>query len=75
MHNKRCYTGKIKKGDDEITLVAGDKDYVPVVEDLVSEDFKVDVVFWDHAADELKKAASKFVSLNPHLNILTKIWI
>lgn len=72
---KDAYTGKIKKGEDEITLVAGDKDYVPMVEDLVAEGFKVDVVFWDHAADELKKAASRFISLNPHLGTLTKVWV
>jgi len=72
---KDAYTGKIIKGKDEITLVAGDKDYVPMVEDLVAEGFKVDVVFWDHAADELKKVASRSISLNPHLGTLTKVWV
>ncbi len=72
---KDAYTGKIKKGEDEITLVAGDKDYVPVIEDLVKEGFKVDIVFWNHAADELKAAASRFISLNPHLGALTKVWV
>lgn len=72
---KDAYTGKIDKDNDEITLVAGDKDYVPVIEDLVSEGFKIDVVFWDHAAPELKAAGSQFISLNPHLANLTKVWV
>jgi uncharacterized LabA/DUF88 family protein len=51
-------------------LVAGDKDYVPVIEDLKSEGYRIVVVFWDHAADELKKAGTKFISLNQWLNHL-----
>ncbi|MBL9151968.1 MAG: NYN domain-containing protein [Verrucomicrobiales bacterium] len=66
---KDAYT-VIDKKVDEITLVAGDKDFVPVVEDLVAEGFKVEVVFWDHAARELRDAATSFVSLNPHLTLL-----
>ena len=71
---KDSYAGVIHKQNDEITLVAGDKDYVPVIEDLIDEGFTVDVVFWDHAAAELRDAASNFVSLNPHLSALTKVW-
>lgn len=67
--------GTIDPKNDEITLVAGDKDYVPVVEDLVGEGFKVDIVFWEHAASELKNAASSFFNLNPHLSTLTKAWM
>lgn len=62
---KDAYT-IIDKTVDEITLVAGDKDFEPVVADLRAEGFKIDVVFWDHAAKELKEAASRFISLNPH---------
>lgn len=54
----------IDKTDSEIVLVAGDKDYVPVIEDLKKEGFSVVVVFWEHAAKELKEAATKFISLN-----------
>lgn len=68
---KDAYT-IINKNEDEITLVAGDKDFVPVIEDLVAEGFKVEVVFWEHAARELKDAASSFTPLNPHLGILEK---
>lgn len=71
---KDAYSGVITKGRDEMTLVAGDKDFVPVVEDLVASGFIVDVVFWNHAATELKQAATKFVDLNPYLDHLTKKW-
>lgn len=60
---KDAYT-KIDRKNEEIILVSGDRDYVPVIEDLKSEGFTVVVVFWDHAAKELKESASKFISLN-----------
>ncbi|GGY33564.1 hypothetical protein GCM10011297_03190 [Bacterioplanes sanyensis] len=68
---KDAYT-KVNKDDSEIVLVAGDKDYVPVIEDLKSEGYRVVVVFWDHAAYELKQAANKFISLNQWLSYLQK---
>ncbi|HVB82544.1 MAG TPA: NYN domain-containing protein [Candidatus Binataceae bacterium] len=55
------------KPDDVFTIVAGDKDYMPAVEQMRADEFRVDVVFWEHAATELKNACSKFISLNPHL--------
>jgi uncharacterized LabA/DUF88 family protein len=66
---KDAYT-LINKDTSEIILVAGDKDYMPVIEDLKSEGFKVIVVFWDHAARELKETATKFISLNQWLDYL-----
>lgn len=60
------------KDKDEVTLVAGDKDYVPAVEKLTKRGIKVYVLFWDHAAKELKAVASSFVSLNSHLAFLNK---
>lgn len=69
---KDAYSGKINRETDEITLVAGDKDFVPVVEDLVENGFTVHVVFWDSAAPELKAAGTQFVSLNPFLAHLSK---
>lgn len=60
---KDAYT-KIDKSNSEIVLVAGDKDYVPVIEDLKSEGFRVVVVFWNQAARELREAATKFISLD-----------
>lgn len=68
---KDAYTS-INKETSEIILVAGDKDYMPVIEDLKSEGFKVIVVFWDHAAKELKETATKFISLNKWLDYLQK---
>lgn len=59
------------KENCQIVLVSGDKDYVPVVADLTQNGFHVTVVFWDHAAQELKDAASKFVSLDPYFEELT----
>lgn len=67
---KDAYT-IIDKADSEICLVAGDKDFVPVVEDLVAEGFSVDVVFWEQAAQELKDVCSNFTCLNPYLDHLT----
>jgi uncharacterized LabA/DUF88 family protein len=55
---------------DEVTLVAGDADYVPTIERLKKRGFAFHIVFWDHASRELKEAASKFISLNPYLDHL-----
>lgn len=66
---KDAYT-IINKAEDEITLVAGDKDFEPVVTDLRAEGFRVDVVFWGHAARELREAASNFISLDTHLDTI-----
>ena len=63
---------RIDKASSEITLVAGDKDFEPVVQGLVSEKYSVIVAFWDHAAQDLKSAATSFFSLNPWLNHLTR---
>ena len=66
---KDAYT-KMDKAKSEIVLVAGDKDYVPLIDDLKSEGFHVVVVFWDQAARELKESASRFISLNQWLHYL-----
>ena len=58
------------KETDTITLAAGDGDYVPPVQALVGDGFKVEVVFWSHASRELQSAASKFIDLDPMLNHL-----
>jgi len=68
---KDAYT-VIDKNIDEIALVAGDKDFEPVVSDLVAEGYKVQVVFWEHAAQELKDAASSFISLDQYLTVIGK---
>lgn len=63
---KDAYT-VLNKETDDIALVAGDSDYVPVISDLVKEGFRVQVVFWDHLAPELRKVAPDFFSLNKYL--------
>lgn len=59
---------RMKPGNDEFTLVAGDSDYVPIVEDLVERAFKFDVAFWHHASRV--QTCSKFISLNKYLEHL-----
>lgn len=54
-----------KAGEDEITLVAGDADYVPTIEKLRARGFSVHVVFWEHASRELQDAATKFHTPQP----------
>ena len=45
------------KERDEVRLVAGDGDYVPVIENLARRGFPCVVVFWSHASRELREAA------------------
>lgn len=66
---KDAYT-VIDRAKAEITLVAGDKDYAPAVKDLVKEGFSVGVAFWDHAARELKEAATSVFSLNRYVDVV-----
>jgi uncharacterized LabA/DUF88 family protein len=61
---------RMKAGTDIVTLVAGDADYVPVVEDMLGRGIQFDVVFWEHASGELRKAASNFIALDAHLDYL-----
>ena len=66
---KDAYT-IVYKEEDTITLVAGDGDFVPPVGQLVEGGFNVEVVFWNHASQELKEASSKFIDLDPLLKHL-----
>jgi uncharacterized LabA/DUF88 family protein len=52
---------------DTFVLVAGDSDYVPTIKELQEDGFIVEVVFWNHAARELRDAASKFIGLDRYL--------
>ena len=56
--------------EDEITLVSGDADFVPTIEQLRKRGFHFNVVFWDHAARELRDACTEFTSLNKYLDHL-----
>jgi uncharacterized LabA/DUF88 family protein len=57
---------------DEMTLVAGDSDYVPAIEKLKRRNIPVHVAFWGHAARELKEVATKFINLDPYLEHLAR---
>jgi uncharacterized LabA/DUF88 family protein len=59
-----------KPDEDNFVLVAGDRDYVPTVSTLKDDGYSVEVVFWNHAARELKELATKFTSLDEHLDFL-----
>ncbi len=59
-----------KPEQDTFVLVAGDSDYVPTIKELQKDGFKIEVVFWDHAARELKQVASKFIGLDGFLENL-----
>jgi len=66
---KDAYSGKINRERDEIILVSGDRDFVPVVEDLVEEGFIVRIYSWERTiAWELKNACSQFLTLNKYLD-------
>lgn len=62
---------KNAQNGDTFTIVSGDSDYVPAILQMKDDGFVVDVVFWDHAAYELKDSASSFISLNGHLDNLS----
>ncbi len=68
-----AFSGAIRPGKDEITLVAGDSDYVPAVELLRQAGQVVHVIFWEHASKELRGVASKFIALDPYHSILTRL--
>jgi uncharacterized LabA/DUF88 family protein len=59
-----------KPGEDVFVLVAGDADYVPTINELKADGYYVEVVFWNHAAKEIREAASKFIGINEHLENL-----
>jgi len=61
-----CPYGIIQnKNEDEMILVADDKDYVPAIHNISKRGIRVDVWFWDHAAQEIKDAATVFFIESP----------
>lgn len=56
--------------NDKLVLVSGDADFVPAVRQLIEDGLRVEIMFWDHASKQLSGLASKFVSLNAHLEFL-----
>ncbi len=60
----------IAKQGDIFILMTGDADYIPVIQKIKAKNYEVHVLFWDHAANDLKKEADKFLSLNGYLDTL-----
>lgn len=56
------------KDKDVFVLVTGDRDFVPAIKELTEDGYRVEVVFWNHAAQELKDCATKFIDLDAHLD-------
>jgi uncharacterized LabA/DUF88 family protein len=57
----------VTKNQDTITLVAGDGDYVPTVQQLVTDGYRIEVVFWRHATShDLQRECTKFVPLDDY---------
>ncbi len=63
---------RAKSSKDKFILVAGDGDYVPAIVNLIERGFTVEVVFWQHASQELKTVCSNFVEMNPHFADLSR---
>jgi len=53
-----------------IVIVAGDADYVPAVSRAQSKGWKVEVWFWNNAAEQLKSAATRFCLMDKYLEYL-----
>lgn len=51
---------------DIFILIAGDADYIPVIREIKGN-FRVQVLFWNHASIDLKKE-TKFISLDGYFN-------
>lgn len=48
-----------------VVIVAGDADFVQVVEDAHAAHWKIEAWYWSNAAGDLKKVVDRFESLNP----------
>jgi uncharacterized LabA/DUF88 family protein len=66
-----CYQ-KMSPGKDEVTLVAGDGDYVPAVEKVIERGISFNVMFWAHASRELREASTKFFPMDDYLDHLKR---
>lgn len=54
-----------------VTLVGGDRDYMPIIDRLQPRGIFVEVIFWNHASGELKYRCDKFVNLDEHFADIT----
>lgn len=53
-----------------VSLVAGDGDYVPVVQSLKRRNIYVEVLFWGHASRELQNECDNFINLNERIKLI-----
>jgi hypothetical protein len=71
-HVTRDAYSAIDRGMDEINLVIGDTDYVPLVEGLVADGFKVVVLFWSHISKQFSNLGADFLSLDDQFRNFTR---
>lgn len=57
-----------EKPPSRVIIVAGDADFVQVVDDAHAEGWKVEVRYWSNAAGDLKKAVDRFEKLDGVVN-------
>lgn len=68
---KDLYKGVIGN-DDEIILVVGDSDHIPVAEAIEEEGKQFTLVFWNNASEDLKAKAAKFICLNDYITEIAR---
>lgn len=53
-----------------LSLVAGDADFVPVIDEAKSKNWFVELWYWSSAASDLKRRANKYHNLNPEVDVI-----
>jgi uncharacterized LabA/DUF88 family protein len=53
-----------EKKPGTIAIVAGDADFVQVIDDAHAEKWKIEVWYWSNAAHDLKKVADRYEELD-----------
>ena len=53
-----------------VVMIAGDADFVQVVDDAHAAGWKIEAWYWANCATDLKKAVDRFESLNPVLHTI-----
>ena len=57
-----------EKQPGKVIIVAGDADFIQVVDDVHNEGWKVEVWYWSNAAGDLQKAVDRFEKLDSVLS-------
>ncbi len=53
-----------------VAVVAGDADFVPVVEEARGQGREVEIWYWTNAAGTLKTATTRYIDLNPDVDAI-----